>query len=488
MLMKRGLSFLLAAALLISIVCIVPQNAEAAGTYESVVSRNDGIWYWPVGDAGSLTRVSDARVTDWCGCHGGSYAKACPFHGSSCLLTCGADHTLDPGHNGMDCTGNGYGTTVYAARKGTVAYVSENDSPRGYYVVIEHPYKANYAYYSVYQHLSQKSSMTVGAHVDAGTAIGFMGGSGNGQTGAYGAHLHFGIILAEPGLRDNSLSHYNLASYETRFVTGADMTGMLNVNPSYSQMQNRVPEAGPIMDGCSANIHCGSVSYTRALNRVPDSSSYVASCVYYPCYLQVEVCNKTTIKTLPCSKSTDSNSKDVDTVSKGTLLTVIGLYKNTANNYWYEVATNDSKGICYSSSAYVYGGDIGEKYYPTDWGLSVPGSHRPTQLSAGSPFAVTGAVISQYMHLSSAGVQIYRGSGVTSGNAVTGYLKPLSGVFSCALTGEVDDRTAYNCLDRGQYTYTVKASIKGYYTQTGKDLHEYTINDVLVDWCNFSVS
>ena len=76
-----------------------------------------------------------------------------------------------------------YSSTVYAAKAGTVI-ISSSNSVRGQYIVISHGSGNT----TTYQHLS-KRSVSVGAVVKQGQAIGVTGSSGVGS----GPHLHFEI-------------------------------------------------------------------------------------------------------------------------------------------------------------------------------------------------------------------------------------------------------------------------------------------------------
>jgi len=86
-------------------------------------------------------------------------------------------------HRGIDIGGVYYSSTVYAAKAGTVI-ISSSNSVRGQYIVISHGSGNT----TTYQHLS-KRSVSVGAVVKQGQAIGVTGSSGVGS----GPHLHFEI-------------------------------------------------------------------------------------------------------------------------------------------------------------------------------------------------------------------------------------------------------------------------------------------------------
>lgn len=95
-------------------------------------------------------------------------------------------------HDGMDISGTGYGSPIYASLDGVVVsaqYGGMMGSSAGYNVVIQH----NNGYYTAYAHLSQ-IGVKVGQTVSRGQRIGGMGESGL----AYGTHLHFGVFYGRP--------------------------------------------------------------------------------------------------------------------------------------------------------------------------------------------------------------------------------------------------------------------------------------------------
>ncbi len=88
-------------------------------------------------------------------------------------------------HRGVDISGTGYGSPVYAAKPGIVVDVSYHYS-FGYYVTINH----QNGYYTRYEHLASLSKyVKSGDYVKMGDTIGDMGNSGASQ----GTHLHFEI-------------------------------------------------------------------------------------------------------------------------------------------------------------------------------------------------------------------------------------------------------------------------------------------------------
>lgn len=97
-------------------------------------------------------------------------------------------------HEGIDISGTGYGSPIYAIGDGVVTNVSPECSScyqwsNGNYIVVQHDNNV----YSAYLHLSG-FNVREGDRVSKGDLIGYMGHSGY----ATGTHLHLGIYIGEP--------------------------------------------------------------------------------------------------------------------------------------------------------------------------------------------------------------------------------------------------------------------------------------------------
>lgn len=104
-------------------------------------------------------------------------------------------------HDGVDISGTGFGSPIYAIGTGTVVYVYSGCPARGYglsdtcggslgnYIVIDHGNNI----YGLYAHNAQ-NNVFVGQTVSRGQVIGTMGSSGR----ATGVHLHFAISRGYP--------------------------------------------------------------------------------------------------------------------------------------------------------------------------------------------------------------------------------------------------------------------------------------------------
>ena len=92
-------------------------------------------------------------------------------------------------HDGLDISGTGYGSPIYAMLDGEVIsaqYGGIAGSSAGYNVVLRH----NNGYYTLYAHMSGRPPVKVGQWVTRGQRIGSMGKSGV----ATGTHVHLGVF------------------------------------------------------------------------------------------------------------------------------------------------------------------------------------------------------------------------------------------------------------------------------------------------------
>lgn len=95
-------------------------------------------------------------------------------------------------HDGMDISGTGYGSPIYAALDGVVYQARWGGvvgNLSGLNVVIEHPN----GYFTIYAHCS-KVYVKAGDHVTRGQRIAAMGNTGY----ATGTHVHFGVFTGVP--------------------------------------------------------------------------------------------------------------------------------------------------------------------------------------------------------------------------------------------------------------------------------------------------
>ncbi len=91
-------------------------------------------------------------------------------------------------HEGIDISGTGYGSPIFAVAGGTVAAVGTTQA-MGNYIIVDH----HNNYYTIYMHL-HAYLVSAGQEVTRGQHIGAMGNTGN----STGTHLHLGVYVGYP--------------------------------------------------------------------------------------------------------------------------------------------------------------------------------------------------------------------------------------------------------------------------------------------------
>ncbi|MBQ4422948.1 MAG: InlB B-repeat-containing protein [Clostridia bacterium] len=207
---------------------------------------------------------------------------------------------------------------------------------------------------------------------------------------------------------------------------------------------------------------------------------YISKCTKYLTHGKVEISKKTTLKTLPCSRATNASSGDVATLSTGTQIEVIAVYKNTAGNYWYKALYNGNE-------CYLYSGDTTWKsWLSTD--LSLSGATNPSSITQGSGFHIKGTVSGKYNQLNAIYAYVYKGS-ATSGTAatsssVTGLSTNSYSIYNTAL----DNNLKFSSLAVGNYTYALKVKCKYNYSNDGTNLTTATSAETLLHSNTFKVT
>ena len=149
------------------IVYVNPKNKEVLKSPVNKVVLK-GSKYVP--DVGSLTNWGWPTDSGWRLSSGYVY-RTSPINGSREL------------HTGLDISGTGYGSKVYATNNGRVM-IAEYHYSYGNYVVINH----NNGYMTLYGHMS-RIAVKVGDVVERGQVIGYVGMTG----AATGPHVHYEV-------------------------------------------------------------------------------------------------------------------------------------------------------------------------------------------------------------------------------------------------------------------------------------------------------
>ena len=364
---KRILTFILAFVMFSALFANFTQYVSAADKeestpLESVVTRDDGIWYFPAGENYYKS------ISDWAGC-GNNYGTG------TCLL-CGLSNNdtnhkrwndqkhIDSnkkseqinGHSGIDISMTN--KPVYAAAAGKVYYSKKEENyGRGYFAIIEHEIGNGYSYYSYYQHLNHSSEVSIenGTTVEAGQQI-----ATSGNTPYYepnSAHLHFSIVMYLSGHGErlaktivsgntSDIEKYGLFEIEKKgWILNQPgnykLIGRINVNPAVSNETNPAYPDTPLLTG-STRAHCGSVHYTFDNKKVSIGAQK----------------NFFTTKSADIRKSPDSSAAIVVTLPKNWAVKFKDKNINKKGETWYKVDCFYKDKIYEKGEFWILAGDV----------------------------------------------------------------------------------------------------------------------------------
>ena len=199
-----------------------------------------------------------------------------------------------------------------------------------------------------------------------------------------------------------------------------------------------------------------------------------------PTYCDIKTTAATNIMTQPCSNGTDASSTVLEEVSKGKTKTAYKLVLNKVGNYWYEVRTSDGT-VGYIPSAKVsWVKDLSDIKELTD--IKITGETNPPDQEVGDAHWIQGTVSATYSGLTDVSAYVYD----TSGTERIGSMDSVSGNSYSLYKSNVDNKTLFNKLTPGSYTFVVRGYYKNYYAVDEKTAGYHT-GEVIVQQSEFRV-
>ena len=201
------------------------------------------------------------------------------------------------------------------------------------------------------------------------------------------------------------------------------------------------------------------------------AEQYMAKCTSYFSAGTLKITSENAwLKSLPCSDSTCKTSANVhgSALPKGTVMTVTGLYKNSENNYWYQVAWDGKTGYIYAPQAEFTAAKA-------DFVISSNAS-KPVDHIKGENFSIYGTVTSNIGTPYQIEGIISNSKGKKDSQTVTSNKK----IYSLAY-GEFNNGLSFGQLATGSYKYTVRAYVTCYYSTNGTELLSKELSKTLID-------
>lgn len=183
------------------------------------------------------------------------------------------------------------------------------------------------------------------------------------------------------------------------------------------------------------------------------NKDYADKCAEYNSHMYVQT-QQSQLYSQPCTPEMEgADCKQVRSVLAGERLLVTGLYKNTANQYYYQV--EDSGKICYLPAEHA----TPIRFQFED--ITISDAVLPNQLQTGKKFTVSGEITSTRSWIDAVSATVYD----TSGKIVmTTNLAKNSGIYNLKKELKLELHT----LTEGAYTYELYADAACYYIQDGQ--------------------
>ena len=199
--------------------------------------------------------------------------------------------------------------------------------------------------------------------------------------------------------------------------------------------------------------------------------TYQDACEFLPAYLYVTVNKDAQLYSAACTPDVDKSSVSVRSLKAGERLSVIGMYRNTKGQYWYQVEDAE---ICY-----VLAEDTDLETLRHD-DVTVSGVSAPTEQRQGNIFDIKGNIKSTYNSICSVRAQVFTitDSGLKHWMTTTDVVENNSYSLSYSV---VSNRMAFRLLDLGNYRYEMAVVVSNNYVEDGLLQTQYT---TLKLWCS----
>ena len=185
--------------------------------------------------------------------------------------------------------------------------------------------------------------------------------------------------------------------------------------------------------------------------------TYREECLFLNAYLYATTTTSTTLYSEPCTTGQDDRSQSLRQLQAGERLSVIGMYRNTAGEYWYQVED--------TQIGYVRADDTAVQSMRYD-DVAVASVKAPTVLTEGSSFSIKGSVTGQYVSIISVRAQVYQ----VGEDGMTHMMTTNAAVSENDYTlykSTVAKRLTFKLLDTGSYHYELAAVVSNHYYADG---------------------
>ncbi len=185
--------------------------------------------------------------------------------------------------------------------------------------------------------------------------------------------------------------------------------------------------------------------------------TYQEECTFLNAYLYANTITATTLYSAPCTPDVDDRSQPVRQIQEGERLSVVGMYRNTLGEYWYQVEDGQI--------GYVRADDTKVESMRYD-DVSISSVKAPTVLTEGSSFSIKGSVTGRYVSIASVRAQVYQVTEEGMTHVMTTNA-PVSLNDYTLYKSKVAKRLTFKLLDIGSYHYELAVVVSNHYYSDG---------------------
>ena len=186
--------------------------------------------------------------------------------------------------------------------------------------------------------------------------------------------------------------------------------------------------------------------------------TYQEECYFLNAYLYASTNKATTLYSAPCTTEVDDRSQPLRQMVEGERLSVVGMYRNTEGEYWYQVED--------TQIGYVRADDAEVQSMRYD-DVAVDSVKAPTVLTEGSSFNIKGSVTAKYVSIVSVRAQVYQVTDAGMTHMMTTNATVSLNDYTL-YKSKVGNRLTFKVLDIGNYHYELAVVVNNHYYADGE--------------------
>lgn len=200
------------------------------------------------------------------------------------------------------------------------------------------------------------------------------------------------------------------------------------------------------------------------------TSGYLTQCERFSSLGTVTVTEETAVWTSPCTGEVYADSVQSGTLPAGEKIAVSALYRNSLGEFWYKVSYNGM--VCY-----LFAGNTLD-FQSSANTISITNVTAPVNTEYKGGFGIKGLIQADGMLLTDVETYIYPGMDMLGEYCAVSRETALN-VISYQLSGStVDKNLKFGALEKGTYTYVIRATAINYYADLG-ELSTWSITETL---------